>query len=52
VGIGGSFSIQPGLDVGAEFLLPMVVMGSAYKDLDIGAADFRTLGVFVSYRTK
>jgi hypothetical protein len=52
VGIGASFAVQPGLDVGAEFLLPMVVRGSYYKDLGIGAADSRMLGVFATYRTK
>ena len=52
VGIGASFAVQPGLDVGAEFLLPMIVRGSFYKDLGIGAADERYLGVFATYRTK
>ena len=52
VGIGASFAVQPGLDVGAEFLLPMVVRGSFYKDLGIGAADVRYLGLFATYRTK
>lgn len=52
VGIGAAFAALPNLDVGAEFLLPMVVRGSAYKDLGIGAADVRYLGLFATYRTK
>jgi hypothetical protein len=52
VGLGAAFSVQPGLDVGAEFLLPMVVRGSFYKDAGVGAADARYLGVFATYRTK
>jgi len=51
LGIGAAFAVQPGLDVGAQFLLPMVVMGSFYKDAGMGAADMRMLGLFATYRT-
>jgi hypothetical protein len=51
VGIGAAFAVQPGLDVGAEFIFPMLVRGSNYKDLGVGGADWRYLGLFVSYRT-
>jgi len=51
VGIGAAFAATPALNVGAELLLPMVVRGSFYKDAGIGAADWRILGLFASYRT-
>ena len=49
VGVGVSYAVQAGLDVGAEILLPMVAKGSAIPG---GAADYRQLGLFVAYRTK
>ena len=49
MGVGVSYAVQAGLDVGAEILLPMVAKGSAIPG---GAADYRQLGLFVAYRTK
>lgn len=48
VGVGASFQALPNLDVGGEFLLPMVAKGSLYEG--IGAADMRYLGVFAQWR--
>jgi hypothetical protein len=50
VGIGAAFQALPNLDVGGEFMLPMVAKGSAYEG--IGAMDLRYLGVFAQYRLK
>jgi hypothetical protein len=46
VGIGASFAVMPNLDVGGEFLLPMVVTGVSGDK----AFDARQLGVFAQYR--
>jgi hypothetical protein len=48
VGIGGAFAVQPGLSVGAEFMLTRVVTGMDGNE----AMDNRTLALFASYRTK
>jgi hypothetical protein len=48
LGIGAAFAAAPNLNVGAEFMLPMVAKGSAYSG--VGAADVRVLGLFASYR--
>jgi hypothetical protein len=48
LGVGASFAVQPGLDVGAEFLLPLAATGMSGNK----AFDNRTLGVFATYRTK
>jgi hypothetical protein len=50
-GIGASFAVQPGLDVGAEFLLPAALAPSAVPS-DFKGANQRTLGIFATYRTK
>jgi hypothetical protein len=47
VGIGASFLASHGLDVGAEFMLPLVVSGLSGNK----ALDGRTLAIFASYRT-
>jgi hypothetical protein len=48
VGIGASFAAMPNLDVGGEFMLPMVHTAWAGDK----AFDARVLMVFASYRTK
>lgn len=50
VGIGASFLASHGLDVGAEFMLPALVAGSAYVS-DAKGVNVRTLMVFAAYRT-
>ena len=50
-GIGASFVVQPGLEVGGEFLLPTVLAPSAVPS-ELKGVNMRTLGVFVTYRTK
>jgi hypothetical protein len=47
VGIGGAYAVQPGLTVGAEFMLPKVVSGIEGNK----AMDSRTLMLFAAYRT-
>ena len=47
IGIGASFLIQHGLDVGAEFMLPLFVTGVSGNN----AFDSRNLMVFAAYRT-
>lgn len=48
VGIGAAFAAMPNLDVGAEFMLPVVVTGLP----DNKAFDNRMLAVFASWRMK
>jgi hypothetical protein len=48
LGIGAAFAVQPGLDVGAEFMIPGVLTGIPGDK----ALDSRTLALFASYRTK
>jgi hypothetical protein len=48
VGIGANFLLQHGLDLGAEFILPMVAKGSAYSG--VGAADTRAVMVYAAWR--
>ena len=50
-GIGASFAVQPGLEVGGEFLLPAAMAPSAIPS-DLKGFNQRYLGVFVTYRTK
>jgi hypothetical protein len=50
VGIGASFLVEHGLDVGAEFLLPAALAPSAISS-DFKGANNRTLMVFAAYRT-
>jgi hypothetical protein len=47
VGLGGSFAVQKGLDVGAEFMLTRVLTGASGNK----AMDARSAMVFASYRT-
>ncbi len=49
VGIGASYLAMHGLDVGLEFMLPMVAKGSVYGG---GAADERMLTIFASWRSQ
>jgi hypothetical protein len=49
VGIGASFLAMHGLDVGLEFMLPMVAKGSVYGG---GAADARDVMIFASWRSQ
>jgi hypothetical protein len=50
LGIGASFLVSHGLDVGAEFMLPALVGGSDYAS-DQKGANNRTLMVLAAYRT-
>ena len=50
VGIGGDFLVMHGLDVGFEFMMPMVGRGSAYSG--VGAADERRFMLFTSWRSQ
>jgi len=50
VGIGASFLVQHGLDVGAEFMLPAAVASSRVSS-DSRGFNARTLMVFAAYRT-
>jgi len=50
VGIGASFLVQHGLDVGAELMLPAAVASSNFSSDDKGF-NSRTLMVFAAYRT-
>jgi hypothetical protein len=49
VGIGASYLAMHGLDVGLEFMLPMVAKGSKIGG---GAADERMLTIFASWRSQ
>ncbi len=49
VGVGASFAVMPNLDVGAEFLLPMVATG---MDPAPEAFDMRMLALFAQWRLK
>ena len=49
IGIGASFLAMHGLDVGLEFMLPMVAKGSFYGG---GAADARDVMIFASWRSQ
>lgn len=51
VGIGASFAVMPNVDVGAEFLLPLVVAPKGTPD-DFKGFNMRMLGVFAQYRLK
>ena len=50
VGIGASFLVQHGLDVGAEFMLRQALAGSTVLS-DMKGVNDRTLTVFAAYRT-
>jgi hypothetical protein len=50
VGIGASFLVQHGLDVGAEFMLSDALAGSTTPS-DLKGVNLRTLMVFAAYRT-
>ena len=50
LGIGGSFLAMHGLDVGLEFMFPMLVRGDNLKAM--GATDVRTLMLFASWRSQ
>jgi hypothetical protein len=50
VGIGASFLVQHGLDVGAEFMLRQALAGSKVPS-DMKGVNDRTLTVFAAYRT-
>jgi hypothetical protein len=50
VGIGASFLAMHGLDVGLEFMFPMLVRGDNLKAM--GATDVRTLMLFASWRSQ
>jgi hypothetical protein len=50
VGIGASFLVLHGLDVGAEFMLRQALAGSTVPS-DMKGANARTLTVFAAYRT-
>lgn len=50
VGVGAGFAALPNLDVGAAFMMPMIVKGSAYEGVKV--ADYRTAVVFASWRLK
>jgi hypothetical protein len=50
VGVGASFLVQHGLDVGAEFMFPMLVGGSNIPSETKGA-NARTFMLFGAYRT-
>jgi hypothetical protein len=47
IGIGGSYLVMHGLDVGLEFMLPMLVKATTFAG---GATDTRVLTLFVSWR--
>ena len=48
VGVGTSFAVMPILDVGAEFMLPLVLTGNK----DNKALDTRTLMIYAAFRKK
>lgn len=48
LGIGAAFLAMPGLNIGAEFLLPRVAKGSVYSG---DATDDRVLALFASFST-
>jgi len=48
-GVGASFAVMPNLDVGGEFLLPILLAPSAIPD-DFKGVNMRYLGVFAQYR--
>jgi hypothetical protein len=48
VGVGAAFAVMPILDVGAEFMLPLVLTGNE----DNKALDTRTLMLYAALRTK
>ena len=50
VGIGASFLVQHGLDVGAEFILPVALAPSAVPS-DLKGVNLRSFMIFASYRT-
>jgi hypothetical protein len=50
VGVGAAFAALPNLDVGAAFMMPIVVKGSAYEGVKV--ADNRIAAVFASWRLK
>ena len=48
IGIGANVLVTHGIDVGAEFMLPMVAKGSAYSG---GAADARDVMIYAAFRS-